>query len=210
MRSRIVRHADVDPRSITPHPGNWRLHPEPQRQALEGILGRVGFVQSIIVSERSGRLLDGHLRLQVAIDSKAETIPAVFVDVDESEEKLILASLDPSAAMAVTDEQKLTELLADLESVNGSFDGMLASLLDASFGFTGDLAGEPEGDAPAESAADGDAKTGRSGGDPKHRIRPVLYAPQVAVFERAIRATGLPNRGNALIAVCEGYLATRQ
>lgn len=209
MRSRIVRHADIDPRSISPNPDNWRLHPEPQRQALEGILGRVGFVQSIIVSERSGRLLDGHLRLQVAIDSKAETIPAVFVDVDEAEEKLILASLDPSAAMAVTDEQKLAELLADLESVNGSFDGMLASLLDSSASFL-DGDDEAEGEpSPGGNAETGDKK-GRSGGDPMHHIKPVLYAPQVAVFERAIRATGLPNRGNAIIAVCEGYLATRQ
>ncbi len=44
--------------------------------------------------------------------------------------------------------------------------------------------------------------------DVKRAVRPVLYADQVAVFERALRATGIVNRGEALIAVCQAYLAS--
>lgn len=38
------------------------------------------------------------------------------------------------------------------------------------------------------------------------QIKPVLYAEDIAVFEDAIQATGLVNRGEALIAICKAYL----
>jgi hypothetical protein len=44
------------------------------------------------------------------------------------------------------------------------------------------------------------------GGDPRKQIKPVLYAEEVEVFERALRATGQQNRGQALIEVCRYFL----
>jgi len=38
------------------------------------------------------------------------------------------------------------------------------------------------------------------------QIKPVLYAKQIDVFERALRQTHIVNRGDALIAVCQFYL----
>ena len=43
-------------------------------------------------------------------------------------------------------------------------------------------------------------------GDVKKQIKPVLYADEVATFERALRATGERNRGQALLTVCRAYL----
>lgn len=55
--------------------------------------------------------------------------------------------------------------------------------------------------------ADADGESGsRLKKDVRRAVKPVLYADQVAVFERALRATGIVNRGDALIAVCQAYL----
>lgn len=43
-----------------------------------------------------------------------ETVPVTYIDVDEDEERLILISLDPSSAMAFTDQEKLASLVAEL------------------------------------------------------------------------------------------------
>jgi len=52
------------------------------------------------------------------------------------------------------------------------------------------------------------SKGGRSLGDKKKQIKPVLYVDEVKIFELAIRATGEKNRGQALIKICEAYLGT--
>jgi len=75
-------------------------------------------VQQVIVNKRTGNLIDGHLRCQLAAREGATTIPVVYVDVSEEEEALVLATLDPIGAMAATDKQKLDELFADIQSEN--------------------------------------------------------------------------------------------
>lgn len=66
FRSRIVREAMVPAKDLKPNPANWRQHPSHQREALEGILDQVGWVQRVIVNERTGNTIDGHLRRDVA------------------------------------------------------------------------------------------------------------------------------------------------
>jgi len=46
----------------------------------------------------------------------------------------------------------------------------------------------------------------RALGDKQKQIKPVLYADEVADFERAIKATGNRNRGAALMEICRFYL----
>jgi hypothetical protein len=58
-RNRITRHADVPPAELVAHPLNARRHPKHQADALSGVLAEVGVVQSVIVNERTGRMLDG-------------------------------------------------------------------------------------------------------------------------------------------------------
>ncbi len=43
-------------------------------------------------------------------------------------------------------------------------------------------------------------------GERKKQVKPVLYVEMVETFERALRVTGIQNRGQALIRVCEVYL----
>jgi len=100
------------------NPRNWRVHPLNQQNALKGVLEEVGWVQEVIINQRTGHLVDGHLRCQLAAREGAKTIPVKYVDLSEDEEALVLSTLDPIAAMATTDKQKLDELFASIETEN--------------------------------------------------------------------------------------------
>jgi hypothetical protein len=95
-RNRITRHADVPPAELVAHPLNARRHPKHQADALSGVLSQVGLVQSVIVNERTGRMLDGHLRAELAVARNEPSVPVAYVDLDEQEERLVLATFDPA------------------------------------------------------------------------------------------------------------------
>ncbi|HYW24193.1 MAG TPA: ParB N-terminal domain-containing protein [Terriglobales bacterium] len=114
--NRITRHAEVDPATLAANPSNWRRHPKSQADALSGVLRSVGVVATVLVNERSGRLVDGHLRVQLAVQRGEPTVPVTYVDLSDDEERLVLATLDPLAAMAEADDDALRALLASVAS----------------------------------------------------------------------------------------------
>jgi len=127
-RNRIVGVGEEDPEQLCANPANWRIHPKAQQEALEGVLDEVGWVQQIVVNQRSGVVIDGHLRVSLAMRRKEPLVPVLYVDLDEREEALILATLDPLSAMAVADKGKLDELLRDVETSSAGVQAMLAEL----------------------------------------------------------------------------------
>jgi DNA modification methylase len=127
-RSRIVGAGEEAPEALIANERNWRTHPKAQREALAGVLDEVGYVATVLVNRRTGRLVDGHLRVELARARGEPTIPVTYVDLSADEEALVLASLDPLAAMAKTDEAKLRELLADVTIGSEALAAMLASL----------------------------------------------------------------------------------
>lgn len=97
---------------LRPHPDNWRLHNDAQRTALAAMLDDVGFATAAVAFENAAgvlQLIDGHLRTDLAEDAE---IPVLILDVDENEARALLVSLDPLAAMADANAEKLAELLA--------------------------------------------------------------------------------------------------
>ena len=128
IKNRIIGSGEEQLDQIMFNPRNWRIHPLSQQDALKGVLEEVGWVQQVIVNKRTGNLIDGHLRCQLAAREGAKTIPVVYVDVSEDEEALVLATLDPIAAMAATDKQKLDELFADINSDNENVQKMISEI----------------------------------------------------------------------------------
>lgn len=118
LRSRITRSAQVDPRELTANPKNWRQHPKEQRVALEAILDEVGWITGVTVNERTGLVVDGHLRLEVALSRKLKTIPVDYVDLTEEEEALALATMDPITAMAKPNGYLFAQLLEQANTGN--------------------------------------------------------------------------------------------
>jgi ParB-like chromosome segregation protein Spo0J len=127
-RNRIIRSGSADVSAITANPKNWRQHPQFQADALAGVLAEVGYVQSVIINERSGHLVDGHLRVALAEQHAEPSVPAVWVDLDEAEETLILATLDPLSALAETNADALAALLAETSTDDDALAGLLANL----------------------------------------------------------------------------------
>jgi DNA modification methylase len=127
-QNRITRYSDEAPDQLVANPRNFRMHPGSQADALRGVLSEVGIVQNVIANERSGFLIDGHLRVMEALKSGQPTIPVTWVDVSEEEEALILATLDPIAALASTDAIKLDALLRDVSTADSAVQQMLDNL----------------------------------------------------------------------------------
>lgn len=128
-KNKICGHADVAPESLTMHGQNWRVHNEKQRRVLQAMLDKVGFVKSITVSKRTNVILDGHLRVSLAIANNEATIPVEYVDVSPAEEAEILATVDPVGDLAGTDPAKLAELRDLFDAPDYDVDAMLNELV---------------------------------------------------------------------------------
>lgn len=127
-RNRIVGHGEESPESLLANPRNWRIHPQAQQDYLGGVLDEVGWIDEVLVNKQTGFVVDGHLRVAMAISKGEVTVPVKYIDVTEEEEELILVSLDPLAAMAATDAEKLEELMLEIETDNEAVEKMLADL----------------------------------------------------------------------------------
>lgn len=127
-RNRIVGHADVDPRTLIPHPENWRRHPAIQQRALAGALEEVGLVAGVTVNQTTGRLLDGHLRVELALARGEASVPVTYVALSELDEAVVLATFDPLGAMAEADGERLAALLGGLQVEDAALRGMLTEL----------------------------------------------------------------------------------
>jgi len=114
-RDRIVGSGHEDPTQLVANPRNWRIHPRQQQDALGDILERVGWVQQVLVNRTTGCVVDGHLRVELAISKGEPTVPVLYTELTEDEEAIVLATLDPLGAMAAADQEKLRELLSDVE-----------------------------------------------------------------------------------------------
>ena len=125
-RNRITGSGTLKVAEAKPHDLNFRLHPARQSQALAASLDNVGWVQQVVVNTQTGHLIDGHLRLALAEQRGESELPCLFVDLTEAEEHLVLASLDPIAAMASADRDKLQELLTSIESEDEQVRGLLS------------------------------------------------------------------------------------
>ena len=127
-RNRIVGTGEEAPDQLLANPANWRIHPKPQQDALGDALDDIGWIQQVVVNRQSGHLIDGHLRVSLAMRNNEPTVPVLYVDLDEREEALALATLDPIAAMAAADKQKLDELLREVDTGSAALQEVLSQL----------------------------------------------------------------------------------
>lgn len=117
-QNRITRSSNVDPTQLLANPKNFRRHPGAQQASMTDLLETVGWVQDVIVSERTGHVLDGHMRVELAMRNGAETVPVKYVDLTDEEEAVVLATFDPVGAMAFVDADQLGSLLESATSLH--------------------------------------------------------------------------------------------
>jgi len=124
---RIIKHTQEDPESLLANPANYRIHGYRQQGVLHSILNDVGFVQSVIVNDVTGHIIDGHLRVQMALKNGVSLIPVTHVELSEEEEKKILASFDPIGSLAQIDKEKFEDLISDMKSFDSTINHLLTS-----------------------------------------------------------------------------------
>ncbi|MFN7621521.1 MAG: hypothetical protein ACK5RS_00075, partial [Acidobacteriota bacterium] len=148
-KNRIVEHGEQPASQYQGHELNARRHPEHQRDALVGSLNELGWVAPVIVSARTGKLLDGHARIAEALGKDPDAIvPFIKVDLSDREERLMLASFDPITNQATYDKEALDKLLQDLHTGETGLQQLLADL--ATQVELYDVTAEEEQDAEAE------------------------------------------------------------
>ncbi len=126
--NRIVGYGDVDPKTLAPNPQNYRRHPKRQGDAVTGSLNELGWIQDVLVNRTTGRMIDGHLRVELALQHGAPTVPVKYVELSEAEERLALATLDPLTYMAETDAAALGALLESVNTGDAALQEMIAKL----------------------------------------------------------------------------------
>jgi len=117
-RNRIVGHGEEPPEQLLANPFNFRLHPQPQQAALGGSLEELGWLQSVIVNRTTGHVIDGHLRIELAISKEDPAVPVTYVELTEDEERMALAVFDRIGSLAAINRDGMLELIGTLSCEN--------------------------------------------------------------------------------------------
>lgn len=127
--NRIINRGVKPAREFLANPFNFRVHSAMQDRALEGSLDTLGWIDDVIENARTGRVIDGHERIALALRRGDETpVPFKQVDLSEAEEMQALVSLDPIAAMAQQDDEILDAVWASIQSDNANVQEFLAGM----------------------------------------------------------------------------------
>lgn len=95
---------------------------------MSDLLDEVGWVQQVLVNQNTGFVVDGHMRVAVALKHGQAEVPVTLVDLTDEEEAQVLATLNPLGALAYEDTEARNALLAQtkiereaLRSLTGQF-----------------------------------------------------------------------------------------
>ena len=113
-KNRIHAEGEEPPENLLANPLNWRVHPALQQEAVAAALDQVGWIQRVVVNSTTGHVIDGHLRVAIAISKGERSVPVSYVKLSPDEERLALATFDPLGSLAVADHDLLKDLLSEV------------------------------------------------------------------------------------------------
>lgn len=124
----IVGYGTEDPEQLLANGLNPRRHDRHQRQVMEALLREVGWVQDVIVNQTTGALIDGHMRVELAIREGQPEVPVKYVRLTEEQEKTAIAMLDATTGLAESDPEAFEELLRSVSTGEAELQEFLATL----------------------------------------------------------------------------------
>lgn len=92
------------------------LHGAKQQEALFAVLDGVGWWDAVKVNRRTGRIVDGHARIVLALRHHQTTVPVLLLDLTEEQERIALATHNHIAKMVAVDSGSLDLLLSDIDA----------------------------------------------------------------------------------------------
>jgi DNA modification methylase len=101
-------------------PYNPRTIEDHDLDALRRSLRYFGTVEPIVVNKRSSRIVGGHQRVKAALAEEIESLPVVYVDLDDPSEKQLNLALN--RIHGEWDAEKLEEVLRELELLGADLD----------------------------------------------------------------------------------------
>lgn len=114
-KNRIVDEGLEAPDQLLANPLNWRIHPYEQQELMKSALDTIGWIQRITVNRNTGCVVDGHMRVGIAISESEEYVPVSYVDLTEEEEQLSLALYDRLTGLAITDPVQYKSLIEQIQ-----------------------------------------------------------------------------------------------
>jgi ParB-like chromosome segregation protein Spo0J len=180
---------------INPYRQNNKIHSDASVEKLVGLIREFGFDQPIVITP-DGEIIKGHRRWLAAKRLGLKQVPTIVrKDLTAAQ---IKASRIADNATQYDSDYDYGAIAIDLqELMDEDYDLALTGLDDID-----DILATValvEGEAPKED-------TSKGMGQRSKLIKLALYVEQIDVVERAIRATGLKNRGEAVVAICRSSL----
>lgn len=116
-------------KSLTPHPRNYRRHPEEQLKHLAQSISEHGFYRNVVVA-RDGTILAGHGIVEAAAMIGMTSVPATFLDLDPEEPRAlkVLAGDNELTRLAMDDAEGLSAILKGIAEQDAS--GLLGTGFD--------------------------------------------------------------------------------
>lgn len=127
-QNNIVAYGEESPEQLLANPDNPRRHDRHQRKVMEALLREVGFVSDVIVNETTGHLIDGHMRVELAMRNNQPTIPVKYVRLSPEQELTAIAMLDATTKLAEADPIALGALLREVSSGEEDVQAFIAAL----------------------------------------------------------------------------------
>ncbi len=208
IRNRVVEMRLVRAGDLLDHLGNWRVHPLYQKRALEGRLRQTGITDALKAyhSARAGGalvLIDGHLR---KADNPETIWPVLILDLTDEEADEELAFHDAIGAWAETNPLALQALIDKARAANNEAAAeardRLASQIADQVAVARRALGDP--DAPPKAPKNYDFKLA-----PSVKVT-IAIGDDLDTVERALKATGIKNRGAALGYICNHFIHTHK
>lgn len=117
----------ISPQVIAANDKNWKQHPALQRETYADFVQEVGWAGALLYNRRTQTLLDGHMRLQDALERGLAQLPVLSIDVDPEREDLILRFLDPIGMLFAENQKKVDDLSGAIEVKAASLQALLAT-----------------------------------------------------------------------------------
>jgi hypothetical protein len=93
------------------NPLNWREHSKRQKEYVQDTIENLGWAQALTYNAVTGHLINGHGRLEIAIEKKYKTLPVDIGAWSEDEERQLLIAIDSTSQMATINANALDSLV---------------------------------------------------------------------------------------------------
>ena len=105
---------------IKPNPKNNNKHTAEQKERARKIFDFQGFRSPLLISNRTGLLVAGNLRLEIAKEKGAKELPCMFQDFDDEAQEY--AHLTADNALAAWSELDLSQINQDMLNLGPELD----------------------------------------------------------------------------------------